>query len=257
MAILPRPVHPVYEIVIPSLKKKIKYRPYLTKEEKVLSIAMESEDISEITNAIKLVLQNCILSKDVDVEKLATFDIEYLFLNIRSKAVGEEIELNVLYPPDSDEDEPIYVPVKVNVNDIKIHENPEHTNVIKIDDELTMFMRYPLFDYFIQEQFEMPKTSEEKFEKGYDLIASCVDKICKGDDVWAAEDVGKAEIISWLDELTSSQLEPVQNFLDTMPRLKHTIKVKHPTKLIKCPKTGEDIPEEKEVTLSGIVDFFI
>lgn len=257
MSILPRPVHPVYEIVIPSTKKKIKYRPYLTKEEKVLSIALESEQISEITNAMKLVIQNCILTKDINVEKLATFDIEYLFLNIRAKAVGEEIELNVLYPPDNEDDEPLYVPVKINVNDIKINETPDHTNVIKIDDDLTMFMKYPMFDYFIQEQFEMPTTNKEKFDKGYDLIASCVDKICKGDEVWASEDVGKAEIVSWLDELTSSQLEPVQNFLDTMPKLMHTIKIKHPTKMVKCLETGEEIPEEKEVTLSGIVDFFI
>lgn len=253
MSVLPRPIHPTYEIVIPSLKKKVKYRPYLSKEEKVLAIAMESEDISEITNAIKMVLQNCIQSKDIDVEKLATFDIEYLFLNVRAKAVGEEIELNVLYPGE----EEVYVPIKLNVNDIKVEETKGHTNLITIDKEMSMVMKYPTFEYFIKEQFQMPETDEEKMEKGYDLIASCVDKICKGEDVWLAEDVGKEEVISFLDDLTSNQIQQVQKFLDTMPQLRHKVKIKHPTRTVEDPKTGEQVPEEAEITLSGIVDFFI
>lgn len=246
MAILPRPVFPTYEITIPSTKKKIKYRPYLAKEEKVLSIAMESEDISEITESIKLILQNCIQTKDIDVEKLATFDIEYLFLNIRAKAVGEELELNVLYPSDDEEEEPVYVPVKINISDIKVLETKGHTNVIKIDDTMSMIMKYPTFDYFIKDQFEMPTTNKEKYEKGSDLIATCVDKICKDEDVWLADDVGKEEVIAFLDDLTSAQFKPIQDFLETMPQLKHVIKIKHPV-----------TEEEKEVTLSGIVDFFI
>lgn len=255
MSILPRPVHPVYEIVIPSIKKKVKYRPYLAKEEKVLSIAMESEDTTEITNAIKLVLENCILAKDIEVEKLATFDIEYLFLNVRAKAVGEVIELKVLYPG---EDE-VYVDTKIDVNDIKVKNTKGHSNVIKIDDEMSIIMKYPSFDYFIKEQFEIPTTEKEKIEKGYDLIASCVDKICKDDEVWLAEDVGKEEVISFLDDLTSKQLEPIQEFLDTMPKLEHTFKVKHPTRTIMIEEDGEEkeVPEEAEITLSGIADFFI
>lgn len=259
MSILPRPVHPVYEIVIPSIKKKVKYRPYLSKEEKVLSIAMESEDISEITNAIKIVLQNCILTKDIEVEKLATFDIEYLFLNVRAKAVGEEIDLKVLYP----NEEEVYVDVKINVSDIKVKETKGHSNIIKVDDEISIVMKYPTFDYFIKEQFELPTTKQEEMDKGYDLISSCVDKICKDEEVWLAEDVGKEEVISFLDDLTSSQLEPIQEFLDTMPKLTHTIIIKHPTKTVIIPadvsETGEEqeVPEEKEITLSGIADFFI
>jgi hypothetical protein len=246
MAILPRPVFPTYEITIPSTKKKIKYRPYLAKEEKVLSIAMESEDISEITESIKMILQNCIQSKDVDVEKLATFDIEYLFLNIRAKAVGEELELNVLYPSDNEDEDPVYVPVKINISDIKVLETKGHTNVIKIDNTMSMIMKYPTFDYFIKDQFEMPTTNKEKYEKGSDLIATCVDKICKDEEVWLADDVGKEEVIAFLDDLTSAQFKPIQDFLETMPQLKHTIKIKHPV-----------TEEEKEVVLSGIVDFFI
>jgi hypothetical protein len=246
MAILPRPVFPTYEITIPSTKKKIKYRPYLAKEEKVLSIAMESEDISEITESIKLILQNCIQTKDIDVEKLATFDIEYLFLNIRAKAVGEELDLKVLYPSEDEDEEPVYVPVKINISDIKVCETKGHTNVIKIDDSMSMIMKYPTLDYFIKDQFEMPKNNKEKYEKGSDLIAACVDKICKDEEVWLADDVGKEEVIAFLDDLTSAQFEPIQDFLETMPQLKHTIKIKHPV-----------TEEEKEVTLSGIVDFFI
>lgn len=252
MSILPRPVHPVYELVIPSIKKKIKFRPYLAKEEKVLSIAMESEDITEIGNAIKLILENCIMTKDVDVEKLSTFDIEYLFLNIRSKAVGEEIELKMLYPDDEDE---TYVDVKININDIKVQETKGHNKVIKLDDEMSMIMRYPTFDYFIEEQFEMPTTNNDKLEKGLDLVASCVDKICKGEDVWVAEDVGKEEVLSFIGDLMPSQFEKIQEFLDTMPQLRHTIKVQHPTRTVEV--DGEEVPEEREVTLRGIVDFFI
>jgi hypothetical protein len=246
MAILPRPSFPVYEITIPSTKKKVKYRPYLSKEEKVLSIAMESEDITEISNAIKLILQNCIQSKDIDVEKLATFDIEYLYLNIRAKAVGEELELNVLYPSDDEDEEPVYVPVKISISDIKVQETKGHSNVIKIDDTMSMIMRYPTFEYFIKDQFEMPQTNKEKYEKGSDLIASCVDKICKDEEVWLADDVGKEEVLAFLDDLTSSQFSPIQEFLESMPQLKHKIKIKHP-----------ETEVEKEVTLSGIVDFFI
>lgn len=252
MSILPRPTFPVYDLIIPSTKKKIKFRPYLAKEEKVLSIAMESEDITEIGNAIKLVLENCILTKDVDVEKLATFDIEYLFLNIRAKAVGEEIELKVLYP---DDDEELYVDVKLNIKDIQVKENKEHNKTIKLDDEMSMIMKYPSFDYFIEEQFEMPTTDKDKLEKGLDLTATCVDKICKGEDVWTSEDVGKEEILSFIGDLTSKQFELIQKFLDTMPQLRHTIKVQHPTRTVEI--DGEEVPEEKEVTLRGIVDFFI
>jgi hypothetical protein len=252
MSILPRPAFPVYDLVIPSLKKKIKFRPYLAKEEKVLSIAMESEDITEIGNAIKLVLENCIMTKDVEIDKLATFDIEYLFLNIRAKAVGEDIELKVLYP---DEDEELYVDVKLNINDIKVQETKGHTKTIKLDDEMSMIMRYPSFEYFIEEQFEMPTTDRDKLEKGLDLTASCVDKICKGEDVWTAEDVGKEEVLSFIGDLTSKQFELIQKFLDTMPQLRHVIKVQHPSRTVEV--DGEEVPEEKEVILRGIVDFFI
>lgn len=244
MSILPRPTFPVYEIVIPSLKKKVKYRPYLSKEEKVLSIAMESEDITEITSAIKMVLQNCIQTKDIDVEKLATFDIEYLFLNIRAKAVGEEIEIKVICPDDPTGE--TYVPVKINVNDIQVTEVEGHTNKIQIDDALMMEMRYPSFSYFIQEQFTMPEKTEDKINKGYDLIASCVDKIYKDDEIWLADDVGKEEVIEFLNNLTTGQFVKIQTFLDTMPQLRHEVEVENPNTGVKS-----------KVTLSGMVDFFI
>lgn len=255
MSVLPRPVYPSYEIVIPSLKKKVKFRPYKSVEEKVLAIAMESENISEITNAIKLILENCIQTKDIDVEKLATFDIEYLFLNVRAKASGETIDLQVLYPGE----EELYVPVQVNIDEIKMQETKGHTNVIKLDDDLTMIMKYPTFDFFIKEQFEMPEEAdvEDKMKKGYDLIASCVDKICKGDEVWLAEDVGREEVISFLDDLLTKQFEKVEEFLNTMPQLKHTIKVQHPTRTVIDPKTKKEVPEEAEITLNGLIDFFI
>lgn len=261
MSILPTPPCPVYEIVIPSLKKKVKFRPWISKEEKVLTIALESRDLSEMINAIKLIIKNCIQTKDVDVDKLATFDIEYLFLNIRSKAVGEEIELSILYPEDDEESEEVYVKVSLNVNDIKVQENKNHTNVIDLGNDMKMFMKYPSFDYFVEDQFLLSDveemTTEDKINKSFDVLASCVDKICHGEDVWLADDVGKAEVSEFLDKLTSKQIDKARDFLETMPQLKHEIILKHPTKKVIDPKTKEEVPEEKKITLNGLIDFFI
>jgi hypothetical protein len=253
MSLLPRQVYPTYDIVNPSTKKKIKFRPWNVKEQKVLAIAQESQDVSQISNAVKTILENCIQTKDVNVDKLAIFDVEYLFLNIRSRASGEVIEFQVLYPGEED----VYVPVKINIDEIKVTETKGHKNVIDLYDDMKMIMRYPTFEYFIKENFEMPQTEQEKMDKGYELISSCVDKICKGDEVWTAEDVGQEEVIDFLDDLTEDQMNGVEEFLSTMPQLTHTLKVQHPTRTTVDKKTGEEVPEEAEVTLSGIVDFFI
>lgn len=261
MSILPTPVYPTYEIVIPSLKKKVKFRPWIVNEEKVLTIALESRDLSEMINAIKLIIKNCIQAKDIDVDKLATFDIEYLFLNIRAKAVGEDIELSILYPEEDEESEDVYVKVSLNVGDIKVQENKNHTNVIDLGNDMKMFMKYPSFDYFVEDQFLLSDveemTTEDKMNKSYDVLASCVDKICHGEDVWLADDVGKQEVAEFIGKLTSNQLEKVQAFLETMPQLKHEITLKHPTKTVLDDKTKKEVPEEKKITLNGLIDFFI
>ena len=147
---LPTIVTPTYELELPSTGKKVKYRPFLVKEEKLLVLALESEDTKQITTAIRTVLKNCIQTRGVKVESLPTFDIEYLFLNIRGKSVGEEIEVNLIAP----DDEVTSVPVTINIDDIKIQKKKDHTNKIKLDKTLMMEMKYPSLDEFIKSNFD-------------------------------------------------------------------------------------------------------
>ena len=163
---LPTIATPTYELELPSTKQKIKYRPFLVKEEKLLVLALESEDTKEITNAIKAVLKNCIQAKNIKVDTLPTFDIEYLFLNIRAKSVGEEIEVNLIAPDDGETS----VPVIINVE-----KNPDHTNKIKLDDSLMMEMKYPSLEQFIKNNFNF--SDDNTLDQSFNLIASCIDKI--------------------------------------------------------------------------------
>ena len=151
---LPKIATPTYELELPSTGKNIKYRPFLVKEEKLLVLALESENTKEITTAIKNVIKACILSRGVKVETLPTFDIEYLFLNIRGKSVGEEIEVNIVCPDDGE----TYVPVKINIDEIGVEKSEKHTNKIKVDDSLTMEMKYPSLDQFIKSNLISQKT---------------------------------------------------------------------------------------------------
>ena len=146
---LPRIATPTYELVLPSSNRKIKYRPFLVKEEKILIIAMESEDQKQITNAIKTVINNCILTRGTKVDKLSTFDIEYLFLNIRGKSVGENVEVILTCPDDNT----TQVPVMIPLDEIKVDINPEHTKDIKLDENLTMRMKYPSLSEFVSNNF--------------------------------------------------------------------------------------------------------
>jgi len=219
---LPKIATPVYELELPSTGETIQYRPFLVKEEKVLVIAMESEDTKQITTAIKNVIKNCIKTKDVKVENLPTFDIEYLFLNIRGKSVGEDIEVNVTCPDDGE----TQVSVNINLDDIKVQKDEKHTNRIKVDDSIMMEMKYPSLDQFIKNNFSFEE--ESAMEQSFELIATCIDKIFTEDDVWAAEDCTKKEIIEFLEGMNSSQFKEIEKFFETMPKLSHTIKVKNP-----------------------------
>ena len=216
---LPKVSVPTYELELPSSGQKVKYRPFLVREEKLLVIALESEDNKQITTAIKTVIKNCIETKGIKVEELPTFDIEYLFLNIRSKSVGEEIEVNIICP----DDEETTVPVKINVSDIQVQKNPEHHNQIKIDDSIVMEMKYPSLEQFIKNNFDI--SSDSTMEQSFELITSCVNKIYTEDEVWVAADVTKKELMEFLDQLNSSQFKDIERFFETMPKLSHTIKV--------------------------------
>jgi len=236
---LPKIATPVYELELPSTGKTIEYRPFLVKEEKVLVIALESEDTKQITTAIKNVIKNCIKTKGIKVEELPTFDIEYLFLNISGKSVGEEIEVNVTCPDDGE----TQVPVTINLDDIEVQKNEEHSNRIKVDDSIMMEMKYPSLDQFIKNNFDF--NDKNAMDQSFELIATCIDKIFTEDEVWAVEDCSKKEIVEFLEQMNSSQFKEIEKFFDTMPKLSHKIKVKNP-------KTKKD----NEVVIEGLAGFF-
>ena len=236
---LPKIATPVYELELPSTGQTIEYRPFLVKEEKVLVIALESEDTKQITTAIKNVIKNCIRTKGVKVEDLPTFDIEYLFLNIRGKSVGEEIEVNVTCPDDG----VTQVPITINLDDIQVQKNEDHSNRIKVDDSIMMEMKYPSLDQFIKNNFDFD--DKNAMDQSFDLIATCIDKVFTEEEVWAVEDCSKKEIVEFLEQMNSSQFKEIEKFFETMPKLSHSIKVKNP-------KTKK----ENTVVIEGLAGFF-
>ena len=236
---LPKIATPTYELELPSSGQTVKFRPFLVKEEKVLVLALESEDTKQITNAIKAVIKGCIQTKGIKVESLPTFDIEFLFLNIRGKSVGEKIEVNIICP----DDETTEVPVEIDLDEIRVQRNDDHTRQIKLDDTLMMEMKYPSFDQFIKNNFDFE--DKNVMDQSFDLIASCVDKIYSEEEVWAADDCTKKEIKDFLEQMNSSQFKEIEKFFETMPKLSHKIKVTNPNTKV-----------ENEVVLEGLASFF-
>lgn len=236
---LPKISTPIYELEIPSLQKKIRYRPFLVKEEKVLIIAMESEDTKQIANAVKTVISNCILSKGIKVDELSTFDIEYLFLNIRGKSVGETVDVLITCPDDGQ----TQVPMTINLDDIQVQTSPDHTKDIKLDDNLSMRMKYPSMNEFIKNNFEVGETLS--VTNTFDLICSCISQVYSEEESWAASDCTKKELTEFIEQLTSNQFKEIEKFFETMPKLSHTLTVKNP-------KTGV----ESDVVLEGLTSFF-
>ena len=235
---LPKISTPTYELVLPSSGRKIKYRPFLVKEEKILIIALESQDQKQIGNSIKSILSNCILTRGTKVDKLSTFDIEYLFLNVRGKSVGEQIEVMVTCP----DDEKTQVPMSINIDSIKVEKSKDHKTDIKLDDQYTLKMRYPSLNEFIKTNFSV---DEMKVDDTFDLIASCIDQIYSEEESWAQEDCTKKEMVEFLEQLNSSQFKEIETFFETMPKLSHKVKVKNPN-------TGV----ESEIVLEGLQNFF-
>ena len=236
---LPKIATPTYELELPSTGKTISYRPFLVKEEKLLVLALESEDTKQITNAIKAVIRGCVLTRGIKVESLPTFDIEYLFLNIRGKSVGEEIDVNIICP----DDEKTQVKVTIDLDDIQCHKSDEHNNKIKLDDNIMMEMKYPSLDEFIKNNFDMDEKNQ--VEQSFDLIASCIDKLYTTEEVWAAEDCSKKEMKDFLESMNSQQFKEIEKFFETMPKLSHTIKITNPETKI-----------ESDVVLEGLASFF-
>jgi hypothetical protein len=236
---LPKIATPTYELELPSTKSTIKYRPFLVKEEKLLVLALESEDTKEITTAIKSVIKNCIQTRGIKVETLPTFDIEYLFLNIRGKSVGEEVEVNIIAPDDGE----TQISVTIALNDIKVVEHEDHNKQIKLDDNLMMEMKYPSLDQFIKNNFDFDQRNN--IDQSFELISTCIDKIYNEDEVWSTSDVSKKEVIEFLEQMNSLQFKQIEKFFETMPKLSHTLNVVNPKTKVKS-----------SVVLEGLSSFF-
>ena len=237
---LPKINTPTYELELPSTGKKIKYRPFLVKEEKILLMALESEDMKQISNGIVQIFNDCILTRGVKVESLATFDIEYLFLNVRAKSVGETVEVNVTCPDDGE----TTVEMEIEIDSIKIQKNKDHKNIIKLDDKYSMKLRYPSFDQFIDNNFEVNEDVSD-VNKSLDMITSCIEMVYDEEESWSASDCSKKELVEFVDQLNSKQFKQIETFFTTMPKLSHTIVVENPN-------TGV----ESEVVLEGLASFF-
>ncbi len=238
---LPKIATPSYELELPSIEKTIQYRPFLVKEEKLLVIALESQDIKQITNAIKAVIKSCILTKSVKVEDLPTFDIEYLFLNIRGKSVGENIDVKLVCPDDNKTE----VSVSVNLDDIQVKKSEGHSNKVKLDENLMMELKYPSLNEFVKSNFDPNDQTRSAMDQSFDLVSSCIDKIYNKDEVWIAADCSKKEIKDFLESMNSSQFKEIEKFFETMPKLSHTIKVFNPKTKV-----------ESDVVLEGLASFF-
>ena len=236
---LPKIATPTYELELPSTGKTIKFRPFLVKEEKLLVLALESDDSKEITNAIKAVLKDCIQTRGIKVETLPTFDIEYLFLNIRGKSVGEDIEVSVLCPDDGE----TYTEVQISIDEIKVTKDKKHTNQIKLDDTLMMELRYPSLDQFVKSNFSF--NDDNQVDQSFDLIASCVDKIYSEEEAWTSDDFTKKEVTEFLEQMNSAQFKEIESFFTTMPKLSHEVEVINP-----------NTKKKSKVVLEGLASFF-
>ena len=235
---LPKISTPTYELTIPSSERKIKYRPFLVKEEKILIIAMESQDDKQIAQAVKDVLGSCIITKGISVDKLSTFDIEYLFLNIRGKSVGETVEVLVTCPDDNK----TKVPVVVNLDEIQVIRSENHSADISLDGNLSMRMKYPSMGEFVKSNFNV----EMKVDDTFDMVCSCIEQVYSEEESWAAADCTKKELLEFLEQLDSSQFKKIETFFETMPKLSHTFKVVNPNTKV-----------ESDITLEGLNAFFV
>ena len=238
---LPKISTPLYELTLPSTGKTVKYRPFLVKEEKVLILALESGNPKQITNAIKQVLKECVQTRGVKVESLPTFDIEYLFLNIRGKSVSEAVELVVTCGDDGT----TQVPVSVFIDEIQVQMNENHKQDIQIDKDITIRMKYPSLDEFVKNNFVVQGDDVSEVEQSFEVIAACIEQIYTEEDAQSAEDLTKKELVSWIEGLTSSQFKQIEEFFDTMPKLSHTVEVMNP-----------NTQKKNTVVLEGLTSFF-
>jgi T4 bacteriophage base plate protein len=240
---LPKVVTPTFELDLISTGKTIKYRPFLVKEEKILLIALESGNEKDILNAVKDVLKSCVLTRGIKVEDLPSFELEYLFLNIRSKSVGESVELLVTCT----DDENVQVPLTVKINDVKLVVPDDHNELIDLGGGLSMKMKYPSMQQFVENNFSVSKagTNIEKIEKAFKSVISCIDQVYNDDEAWSYSDYTEKEWIEFLEQLDSSQFQMIEKFFETMPKLSYSTKVTNPNTSV-----------DTDVLIEGLINFF-
>ena len=237
---LPKINTPTYELTLPSNGKKLKYRPFLVREEKILIMALETEDMKQITDAVLEILNGCIITKGVKIEDLPSFDIEYLFLNVRAKSVGEKVEVNLTCPDDNKTS----VTIDIDLDSIKVKKDKNHKKIVKLDDNLSLKLKYPTMDNFINNNFE----SSEDFtdiKTTLKLITSCIDIIYNEEESWNGSDSTEKELIEFIEQLNTKQFQAIENFFSTMPKLTHSVKITNP-------KTNV----QSTVILEGLAAFF-
>ena len=238
---LPTIATPTYELILPSTGKKIKYRPFLVIEEKLLILALDSKDQFEITNSVKDVLKKCVLTRGIKIDDLPTFDIEYLFLNVRAKSVGEDINLVVTCPDDKETE----VPVTIYVDEIEVIKSKEHSKDITLDKDMTLRMKYPSLNQFVENNFDIEDSPETTVSKTFQLVADCMETVFTKEDAWDSNDYSPEERMQFIEQLSSKQFKEVEKFFATMPKLSHTIEVTNP-----------NTKKKSSVVLEGLVDFF-
>ena len=237
---LPKINTPTYELTLPSNNKKIKYRPFLVREEKILILALESSDAKQISSSIVEIMSDCIETKNVDITKLPSFDIEYLFLNIRAKSVGETVDVIITCPDDNK----TTVEATINIDDIKVKKTKGHKNVVKLDDTYSMKLKYPSMQQFIDANFD----SEQELNsvsQSLQMLSTCIDMIYDNEESWDAADSTPEELNEFIEQLSTKQFKEVETFFETMPKLEHIVEVTNP-------KTGK----ASKVKLEGLASFF-
>ena len=239
---LPKVSTPVFELDLISSNKKVKFRPFLVKEEKSLLIALESGEDKTIINTLKSVLKSCILTRGIKVEDLPSFDLEYLFLNIRGKSVGESVDLMVTCQDDG----VTQVPLTLQMSDIKLDIPDDHTDTIDLGDDLHIKLKYPSFTQFAENNFLATKVKEDQLiDKAFENVCECIDQIYNSDEAWSASDCTKKELLEFIEQLSSNQFQTIENFFTTMPKLVYKTKVKNP-----------ETKKDNDIVIEGLSNFF-
>ena len=237
---LPKITTAEYELKLPSSGKAIKYRPFLVKEEKILILSLESQDNKQITNAVKQVLKECVISKGIKIDQLPSFDIEYLFLNVRGKSVGETIDLLVICGDDGETE----VPVTISIDEITVSRSDDHSPDVELSDGYTVKMKYPSLSQFVDSNFGELE-GKDVVDKSFDMVASSIDMVYNDEEMFSAAECTKKELKEWVESLTSAQFAKIEKFFETMPKLTHTLEVVNP-----------NTKKKNTVVLEGLSDFF-